>query len=176
MDVNPVPFLALECRLFHFRFLLTCCPFKFEVQHAGWWWLTDRLHQDVAERSGDVDSKSKTKIWPIPSPDPRRTSADDEGKRRIGGAIARRLGRAPSTISRELIRNASQCDYDFEQADRLATERRSAASAQPRDPGAAERSHQSLSRYCVTSARVIASPRPESFRMFSSDIAEKSVG
>lgn len=34
----------------------------------------------------------------------------------------------------------------------------------------------SLSKYCVTSARVIASPRPESRRMFSTDIAEKSVG
>lgn len=34
----------------------------------------------------------------------------------------------------------------------------------------------SLSKYCVTNARVIASPRPESRRMSSADIAEKSVG
>ena len=36
--------------------------------------------------------------------------------------------------------------------------------------------YQSLSKYWVTNARVMASPRPESRRMFSIDIAEKSVG
>ena len=47
-------------------------------------------------------------------------------------AIARRLGCAPSTIGGELARNSGRRGYRFKQADRLATERRSAASGQPR--------------------------------------------
>ena len=42
--------------------------------------------------------------------------------------------------------------------------------------GAIGRCRQSLRRYWVASARVIASPRPERRRMSSCDIAEKSVG
>ena len=45
-----------------------------------------------------------------------------------------------------------------------------------RDLGVASGNGHSLSKYCVTNARVIASPRPDSRRMSSADIAEKSVG
>ncbi len=48
------------------------------------------------------------------------------------GAVARRLGRAPSTVSRELRRNAGGRGYRHRQAQRKATERRSDASSVPR--------------------------------------------
>ena len=90
-------------------------------------------------------------------------------------AIARRRGRNPSTISRELTRNASQHDpssgkptrdagqrdYDFAQADRLAAERRSAASAQPRDPRAVERSRREAGPAPVSERRVAERRRPQ---------------
>ncbi len=48
------------------------------------------------------------------------------------GAVARRLGRAPSTVSRELRRNAGGRGYRHRQARRKATGRRSDASSVPR--------------------------------------------
>ncbi len=117
------------------------------------WWLTDRLHQDVAERSGDADNlcEFKNGDWAKAYHHLTHDERCQIGMMKESGeaAIARRLGRNPS--SRELTRNASrrdpssrapssreptrdagQRDYDFAQADRLAAERRSAASAQPR--------------------------------------------
>ncbi len=49
-----------------------------------------------------------------------------------GGAIARQLGRSPSSISREIRRNGGARGYRHAQAQRLAEGRRSAASSVPR--------------------------------------------
>ena len=46
--------------------------------------------------------------------------------------IAAHLGVHPSTISRELKRNTGGRGYRFQQADTLATERRQAASSEPK--------------------------------------------
>ena len=133
------------------------------------WWLTDRLH--VAERSGDNLCEFKNGDWAKAY---HHLTLDerchiDMMKESGEAAIARRLGRDPSTISCELTRNASRRapreptrdadrrDYDFAQADRLAAERRSAASAQPRDPGAVGRSRRAVGPAVESGTRTPAS-------------------
>ena len=64
----------------------------------------------------------------------------------------------------------------FHATARPGTRKTSGKRAAPSATGREVTHYQSLSKYWVTNARVMASPRPESRRMFSIDIAEKSVG